>query len=77
MSEEMDQLTKAIEKLNSRMSLGYGFLHGIFVGLGTTVGVAIVLGLVGFVLQQIIAPHVPGFQDSANNLLQQLDQVKK
>lgn len=75
--EDIDKLNKNLERMNGRLGLGYGFLHGVFAGLGTTIGVAVILGILGFLLQQVIAPRIPGVQDNLESILQSLDQVKK
>lgn len=76
-NEEIKKLNESIDRLNRRLSLGYGFLHGIFAGLGTTIGVAIVLGVTAFVLRQVIAPYLPGLQDNLQGVLQTLDQFQQ
>lgn len=49
-TQSIDRLTKAIELLNRRLTLWYGFWHGLLAGIGSTVGVAAVLYLIYWVL---------------------------
>lgn len=70
MQEIDNQITKlinAIEKLNKHHGLWLSFLRGMVGGLGATLGVGIVLGLLGYVLQQLAV--VPAFKESVETLL--------
>ena len=45
-AQSLERLTKAIDKLNQRYSFWYALLHGISIGIGSTIGVALVLWVI-------------------------------
>lgn len=49
----LNSLVATNQRLSKQMGLGYSFLRGIVSGLGSTLGLAIVLALIIFILQQI------------------------
>ncbi|TSC92676.1 MAG: hypothetical protein CEN89_544 [Candidatus Berkelbacteria bacterium Licking1014_7] len=52
-TEHIVNLHKSTEKLAQRKSCWYGFLYGIALGLGATIGVAVVSGVLFYILQQL------------------------
>lgn len=74
LTAEIKKLNDQLTRLNRRLSLGYGFLHGIFVGLGTTIGVAIILAVTGFILQKLLAPYFPFIQGNLERIFETINQ---
>ncbi|MFY9484349.1 MAG: DUF5665 domain-containing protein [Patescibacteria group bacterium] len=54
LEEQIEKLTKAVEQSNRRTTLWYSFWHGIFVGLGSTVGVLIIVTLMLYVVRNLL-----------------------
>lgn len=74
---EMRKLREAIEKSNRQQALHYTFGRGLFSALGATIGLGIVLGIAGYIIGQLIGPRIPALQNQFNNLLLQINQVRK
>jgi hypothetical protein len=66
----IDQLTKINEKIYRRSSLLYSFLNGVFVAMGSTIGLAIVLSIVIYVLKLL------GIFDMLSPILNQAKDLK-
>lgn len=78
LNENLEQLTKATERLAKRSTLWYGFWHGIVVGIGSTVGVAIVLAVVIYFLNRLIIIPIIGPQlDQLLELLQNFSKTPR
>lgn len=77
LTEEIRRLNEQMTRMNRRLSLWYGFIHGIFVGLGTTIGVVVILGFFTYVLRELIAPHLPAAQAKINEILGVLDSLRQ
>lgn len=61
--EKIDNLISVLEEQNRKNGLIYSFFHGVMSGLGATVGVAIVLGVFGYLLRELavfpkLADHI-------------------
>ena len=81
--KQIQKTNQLIEKLQQQKYLtvldnpwrffGYGFLQGLAVALGSTVGLAIVLAFVAFVLRrlEVFAP----ISDQLNHIQQALDKL--
>jgi anti-sigma-K factor RskA len=72
---QISELTEAIEKLNKHHGLWRSFWRGVVSALGATVGVAIVFGLLGFLLQQLSV--FPALQDEVRSLLTNVSQINQ
>lgn len=70
--DQIDELTKTIRKANQLQGLWPTFLRGMVGGLGATLGVGIVLGLVGFLLQQLAV--VPVLKNSIESVLPKIQE---
>lgn len=73
----IDKNNKLLEQLNKKQSLPYRFLAGLFTGLGATVGLAIVLTLIGYLIGQlqpipIIGSWVSGIVNEATPNIQSI-----
>ncbi|MEK7461139.1 MAG: DUF5665 domain-containing protein [Patescibacteria group bacterium] len=66
-AQSLERLTRAIDLLNRRQTLWFGFWHGLVVGIGSTVGVTIILSVVAWVLARL--DFIPGI-DQIQRLLQ-------
>lgn len=77
LTDEIKNLRQAVEVSNRRSTWWYGFVHGIFVGLGTSLGVVVILGFFGFILREVIAPHLPAAQEKINDVLGVLDSLRQ
>ena len=59
-AQSLERLTQAIEKLNQRYSFWYALLHGVSIGIGSTIGVALVLWIIFKVLSYL--DFIPGVE---------------
>ena len=66
-TQSVERLTQAIDLLNRRQTLWFSFWHGLMVGVGSTVGVAVILSLAIWFLNYL--DFIPGI-DRIQNLLQ-------
>jgi hypothetical protein len=67
--KKIDRLSRAIEHMNPpmRQLISRSFVQGIFVALGTTVGLSIVLAILTFIITQLkFIPFVGDFVDKTN-----------
>lgn len=53
LSESIKQLNRTTKQLVRQQTLWYGFVHGIIVGIGSTVGVALVLAFILLILRRL------------------------
>jgi len=71
-AQSIERLTQAIERLNRRSSLWYGFWHGLLSGIGSTVGVVIILYGAAWLLAQLdFIPGLDRFSGMIQNILSQ------
>ena len=63
---ELRELRKSVALSNRQATLWYSFIRGAVTALGATVGVAIVLSLIFWVLQQL--SFIPGTANLATEL---------
>lgn len=76
LEEQIEKLTEAVERSNRRATLWYSFWHGIFVGLGSTVGVLIIVSLMVYVVQNLLElPGLNTFNQFGSTLEQTLRQA--
>lgn len=59
-AQSIERLSRAIDLLNRRQTLWFGFWHGLVVGIGSTVGVAIILSLAVWILNWL--DFIPGIE---------------
>lgn len=69
---QLEKLTKAVEQSNRQRTLWYSALHGIVVGVGSTVGAAVILLVVALLFRNLIGLPYLG---SLGRLLPKLEQV--
>ncbi|MBI4175047.1 hypothetical protein HY523_00335 [Candidatus Berkelbacteria bacterium] len=70
-AQSLERLTQAIEKLNQRYSFWYALLHGMSIGIGSTIGVALVLWIIFKVLSYLdFIPGIDGLQQGIENLIE-------
>lgn len=74
LNANIEKLTETTEKLVRRSSLWYGFWHGILVGIGSTLGVVIILTVVIYFLNKLIL--VPVLGPKIKDVLDLLEQAK-
>jgi hypothetical protein len=62
MIKKIEILTQAVERVypSAKGLMWRSFIQGIFVGLGTTVGLAIVIGIATFIIAQL--KDIPAFR---------------
>lgn len=76
LEEQIEKLTQAVEQSNRRNGLWYSFWHGIFVGLGSTVGVLIIVSLMLYVVKNLLQlPPLKNFNQFGSTLEQTLKQA--
>lgn len=65
-NEKIDKLVQSLNKLypSIKQLIWRSFLQGIFVGLGTTIGVSIVLAILTYTISQL--KLIPVFKDIIN-----------
>ncbi|MBI2263393.1 hypothetical protein HY373_00780 [Candidatus Berkelbacteria bacterium] len=74
LGENIEKLTLATEKLVRRTSLWYGFWHGILVGIGSTLGVVIILTVAIYFLNKLV--FVPVLGPKLQQILSIFEQAK-
>lgn len=66
---KIDILIKSVDRIYPKMHnlIWRSFVHGLFFGLGTTIGLSIVLAIVAFILNQLkLIPGISNFINQAN-----------
>jgi hypothetical protein len=59
-AQSVERLIRAIDLLNRRQTLWFSFWHGLVVGIGSTVGVAVILSLALALLNYL--DFIPGIE---------------
>ncbi|MBI3261422.1 hypothetical protein HYZ64_03585 [Candidatus Berkelbacteria bacterium] len=54
LEQQIEELTKAVKQSNRQSTLWYSFWHGIVVGIGSTVGVAVILAAGAFLVRNLL-----------------------
>lgn len=62
MDKNLERTNELLEKINKKSSLGYRFLAGLIQALGATVGLALVLAILGYFISKIeLIPIIGGW----------------
>ncbi len=71
MEENLKETNELLKKLLKKKTLSYSFLTGLAQSLGATVGLAIVAGIITYVLQHVSLANIVGkwLADVINNAL--------
>lgn len=76
LSDELTKLTKAVEESNRQKSLWRSFMHGILVGLGSTIGAIVAISIMVYLLRSLIVlPYFGPFSTLLPKLEQALEQA--
>jgi hypothetical protein len=77
LKKQLDSINKNLSEINRKTgtSVWRAFLNGTMSGLGSVVGVAIALAVVGFILNAVGV--IPAFRGEVNKINQTLDYLKK
>lgn len=76
LSDELTKLTKAVEESNRRTSLWRSFMHGILVGLGSTIGAILAITILAYLLRNLIlVPYFGPLERLLPKLEQALDEA--
>lgn len=70
--DQANQLANTIERLNKHHGLWPSFLRGMMGGLGATIGAGLVLGILGYILQQLSV--FPALKDEIQSLLPKIEE---
>ena len=77
LKKQLDLVNKNLYEINRKTgsSLWRSFVSGTLSGLGSVIGVAIALAIIGWILNTV--GIIPAFREQVHNLQQSLDQIKK
>lgn len=68
-AQSIERLTRAIERLNRRNTLWFSFWHGLLIGVGSTVGVVVILYGFAWLFSEL--DFIPGL-DRASEVLKNI-----